>query len=504
MNSVKNSNKDTEATIASLQASLLEGENSVLGIIDERLARVEKWDGRGPKLKAMLAINSQARDIAAQQDAQRSSHTLSGALHGIPVVLKDNCNTSTMPTTAGSLALQGFMPARDSAVARRLTDAGAIILGKANLHEFALAGTTVSSLGGQTLNPYDLSRTPGGSSGGSGVAVAMDFCTVAIATDTVNSIRSPASATCLTGLRPSRGLISRAGLIPVTDTQDTVGPLARTVTDIACVMDVLVGYDPDDPVTAHCVGKTPSSYCDSLDPDALNGRRLGVLSSFQGHEKRHNEVNRAMAEAVDVMRRAGADVVMVDDPVLDADALLDQLDIQKWEFKWRLNNYLQAEPDAGVRSLADIIDSGRYHKPTLEAFLTQAETVTDRMQDLEYLRRLAGIDDLRDRLFGHMAAQKLDALIYPLQRCLVAPINGSGQPERNGILASLTGFPALNVPAGFSSPTADAPLGIPIGLDIMTRPFDEPLLLGLGYAFEQLTKFRRPPLVEGWPDTFGN
>jgi len=496
MNSVKNRNTATEASIASLHTSLLAGDLSGLDIIDRCLERVEKWDSRGPKLKAILAVNSQARDIAAQQDVQlAASQTLSGPLHGIPIMLKDNCNTSTMPTTAGSLALQAFTPARDSAVARRLTQAGAIILGKANLHEFALAGTTVSSLGGQTRNPYDLRRTPGGSSGGSGVAVAMDFCTVAIGTDTVNSIRSPASANCVTGLRPTRGLISRAGIIPVTHTQDTVGPMARTVADIARVMDVLAGYDPDDSVTAHCVGKTPSTYVDSLDPDAMRGRRLGILPTFQGSEERHEEVNHAMSEAVDVMRCAGAEVVIVDDPFLAADSLLNQLDIQKWEFRGCLNGYLQAEPDATVRSLADIIDSGRYHKSSLEAFLAQAETVTDRLQDLEYLRRLAAINDLRDRLFNHMAAQNLDAMIYPLQRCLVAPIEGSGQPERNGILAALTGFPALNVPAGFSKPTPQAPLGVPIGLDFLARPFDEPLLLGLGYAFEQLTGFRRPPIL---------
>lgn len=494
-----NNHDNAEDTIASLRQAMQDRRTSCVEIVDRCLARIALWDNRGPALRSLLAISPGARELAAQRDADLFGQgSPIGPLHGIPVVLKDNIGTRDMPTTAASKALEGFTPVADSWVARRLADAGAIILAKANLHEFALGGLTISSLGGQTRNPYDLSRTPGGSSGGAGVAVAMDFCTVALGTDTVNSIRSPASANGLVGLRPTRGLVGRAGILPVSETQDAVGPMARTVQDVACVMDVLAGYDPEDPITARAVGKIPSSYVDSLDRTALRGRRLGWLQDYQGHEPRHTEVNRAMADAMDVMRAAGAEVVPLNDPWLDADRLIHDYDVQKWEFKALLNQYLRCQPNAPVSNLQAIIDSGQFHQESLHDFLLKAEEVTDSHHDLDYLNRLAAQEQLRERLFVHMVNLNLDAIIYPLQKCLVVPIGSSGQSERNGILAALTGFPALNVPIGFSAPTSDAPLGVPIGMDIMARPFDESLLLGLGYAYEQMTQFRRPPRVQGW------
>lgn len=488
------------ADIESLQRDMLAGGLSSARLVDDCLARIERWDHQGPSLQALLAVDPRAREIAAARDAVLSETGAPiGPLHGIPVVLKDNIGVSGMPTTAASKSLEHFTPAGDSTVARRLIDAGAVVLAKANLHEFALGGLTVSSLGGQTRNPYDLTRTPGGSSGGSAVAVAMGFCSVALGTDTVNSIRSPASANGLVGLRPTRGLVSRAGALPVSETQDVVGPIARCVGDAARVMDVLAGYDPGDPLTARSVGKIPPSYVDALDATALRGRRLGLLQSFMGGEARHAEVNRAVAAAVDVMRGAGAEIVPVNDPQLDADRLLRDYDVQKWEFKALIERYLQSQPGAPVRSLDALIKGGLFHQETLRDFFVQAQGVDDALRDPEYLSRLAAHDALRDRLYGHMAAQELDALIYPLQRCLVVPIDSGGQAERNGILAALTGFPALDVPIGFSEPTAQAPLGVPIGLDILARPFDEPLLLGLGYAYEQLTRRRRPPSRANWP-----
>jgi Asp-tRNA(Asn)/Glu-tRNA(Gln) amidotransferase A subunit family amidase len=275
--------------------------------------------------------------------------------------------------------------------------------------------------------------------------------------------------------------------------------MARSVHDVALVLDVLAGYDPEDPVTARSSGKIPSTYLDCLTQTSLRGKRLGLLRYFQGIEEKHEEVNHAMANMSDVMRLAGANVIVVDDPYLEADALIRQYDVQKWEFKSLLNRYLGMEPNAPVHTLGDIIETGLFHKESLQDFFSQAEGITDREHDVEYLGRLAGLENLRDRLFKHMADQHLDALIYPLQKRMVVPIVCSGQVERNGILAGLTGFPALNVPDGFSPPTQQAPLGVPIGLDIMVRPFDEPLLLGLGYAYEQLTKFRQPPICTSWP-----
>ncbi|HLR14019.1 MAG TPA: amidase, partial [Burkholderiaceae bacterium] len=275
------------ADIAACHKAMEQGRLSALQLVDYMLQRIERWDRNGPCLRAMLTINPAARELARKKDRALADKGLTGPLHGIPVVVKDNANTRDMPTTAGSRSLEGLIPAQNSSAVQRLIDAGAIILGKSNLHEFAQGGMTVSSLGGQTLNPYDLSRTCGGSSGGSAVALAMDFCTVALGTDTVNSIRSPASAANLVGLRPTRGLISRAGWVPVAETQDVVGPMGRTVQDVALVLDALAGYDPADPVTAHSIGHMPVSYSGGLDHASLKGRRFGMPASLYGHEAVH-------------------------------------------------------------------------------------------------------------------------------------------------------------------------------------------------------------------------
>lgn len=490
-----------ETSIEALQRRLLAGDFSCVALLDCYLERIARWDKKGPMLHAVLALNPTARALAASLDAALAAEgQLSGPLHGVVVALKDNCNTTDMSTTGGSLSLQGTAPAHDCTVAQKLSEAGAIILAKTNLHEFALAGTTVSSLGGQTLNPYDLTRTPGGSSGGSGVATAMSFVTVSIGTDTVNSIRSPASANCLVGLRPTRGLISRAGIMPVSETQDTVGPLARTVSDVARVLEVIAGYDPNDPLTARSVGRIPSSYSAFLRHNALKGRRVGVLRSLLGNDARHQEVNVAMEHAMQTMRDGGAQVLEIDTPLLDADTLLRDGDVQKWEFKQLFEAYLRTLPQSKLRTLSDVLASGGYHQETLHEFLVMANGISDSGDDTEYLGRLAAHDRLRDHVLGLMAEHTLDALAYPMQKCLVVPIGAGGQVERNGILAALTGFPALNIPMGFSTPDANAPLGVPMGMDLLARPFDEPLLLGLGYAFEQRTHIRKPPLHTLWPN----
>lgn len=486
--------RSDEASIDDLQRRMHSGELTAADVVDRCLQRIERWDRAGPRLASVLALNPRARELAERCDAAMARGT-GGALCGIPVAIKDNCDTADMPTTGGCRALRDSQPAKDSAVVRRLRDAGAIILAKTNLHELALAGTTESSLGGQTLNPYDLTRTPGGSSGGSGVAVTMGFAAAAIGTDTVNSIRSPSSANAIVGLRPTRGLVSRAGVIPVSSTQDAVGPLARTVADVARLLDVLAGYDPDDPVTARCIGRVPDSYTAGLHEAALRGRRLGILRSLQGTATENREVNAAVEDALAALRDAGATVLPIEERCIDADDLIRDCDVQKWEFKRVFDAYLARTPGAPVRSLAGLIESGAY-LPALSGFYTAAAAVADPDHDLEYLRRLAAIGRLRDRVFGLMAEHGLDALVYPLQRCLVVPIGSGGQVQRNGILASLAGFPALTVPMGFSAPTATAPIGVPMGLDFMARPFQEPLLLALGYAFEQATRLRRPPELD--------
>ena len=483
-----------EASIASIHDAIQSKQTTCVEIVDRYLARVEAYDKKGPALDAVITVNPKAREIAAKQDEEFAKTGKLAPLACIPVAVKDNYNTTDLPTTGGNLLLKDTVPPQESAVTSRLRAAGAIILLKTNMHEFALSGTTVSSLGGQTKNPYDLTRTPGGSSGGTGAALAANFAAVGLGTDTVNSIRSPSSANSLVGFRTTKGLISRANVMPVSSTQDVVGPIARSVSDIAAMLDVLAGYDPADPVTARAVGHIPASYTDTLDPAGLKGARIGVLKSFVGKEPIHAEVTATFEKTVEAFKAAGATIVEVDDPFFDAGAFNRDYDVQKWEFKTLFNGYLASLGDhAPVKSLSDLIASGKYDKTTLDKFLTASDALENPGQEKEYLTRLSKLDGIRDRLLNHMAKDHLDAVIYPEQMRLVVPITETNQADRTGILAALTGFPAITVPMGFSKPDANAPIGVPIGLDMIGRPFTEPKLLKLAYAFEQATKVRRPP-----------
>ena len=398
-----------------------------------------------------------------------------------------------MPTAAASLALKGMQPTTDAFTVARLRQNGALILAKTNMHELALAGLTASSLGGQTRNPYELSRTPGGSSSGTGVALAANFATVGTGSDTVNSIRSPASANSLVGIRPTRGLISRAGVIPVSFTQDAAGPLARTVADVAVMLDVMAGYDPDDPVTALGISRIPATYTASLDRNGLRGARIGVLRTLFGTGPDHQEVNRVMADALEVLKKQGAILVDMDDAAFDTGKLNSDLDVQRYEYEFQLNGYLKAQPNPPVHSLAELIASGNYHKASLEKFLTSAESYENGLNEADYKDRRVKIEDLRVRLANLMAKNSVVALLYPHQKRLPVMISEMNQAERNGILASLAGFPAITVPAGFSTPTENAPIGVPVGIEFLGQPFDEPQLLRIAYGFEQATHARKPP-----------
>src|SRR5437867_12698195 len=286
-----------EATISAAYTAFAAGKITCVQLVRAYLNRIEAYDHRGPALNAIITINPKALEQAAEMDRLAPANKLTlRALHCIPIVLKDNYDTADMPTTGGSLTLAESVPPRDAFVVKKLREAGALILAKANLTELARGGTTVSSLGGQTRNPYDLTRTPGGSSGGTGAAIAASFAITGTGSDTGQSIRSPASAQSLVGLRPTRGLISRSGIIPYSTTQDEAGPITRTVEDAARMLDAMVGYDPDDPITAFGVPKIPKTYAAFLDRDGLRGARIGVLMDFFGRDAVHQEVN-AVTEA---------------------------------------------------------------------------------------------------------------------------------------------------------------------------------------------------------------
>jgi len=482
-----------EATVASIQQGLRDKSLTCHALVQAYLDRIAAYDHKGPSLNVILALNPNALAEADQRDADYARSGPVGPLHCIPLVLKDNYNTADLPTTGGSAALASAQPKADAFTVARLRKAGAIILGKSNMHEFALAGTTVSSLGGQTLNPYDLTRTPGGSSGGTGAAVAANLALAGTGSDTVNSIRSPASANALVGIRPTKGLLSRAGIMPVSETQDAAGPIARTVADAARLLEVMAGYDPDDPSTAWSIGNTPASYTPFLEEGSLRGVRIGLFKTMQGSRPEHQEVNAIIAAAVAAMQNEGAIVVEVDDPALSAAKLIAENDVQKYEFRTLINAYLASIPNAPAKSLADIIASGKFHKPSLESFLASAQTYQGGIEELDYHLRLLRNARTRDKLVSMLAEHRLDAVIYPLQQRLVVPTTELNQADRNGILASVTGFPAITVPAGFSKPTATAPLGVPIGMDILGRPWSEGRLIQIAHGFEQATHFRKPP-----------
>jgi amidase len=484
-----------EASIADIEQAIKTKQITCEALVSSYLDRINAYDQKGPALNAVITVNQAARELAARKDAEfKKTGKLSGPLHCIPVAVKDNYNTVDLPTTGGNELFKGVKPRTESTVTRKLREAGAIILMKTNMHEFALSGTTVSSLAGQTKNPYDLTRTPGGSSGGTGASVASNFAAVGVGSDTVNSIRSPASANSLVGFRTTKGMVSRAGVIPVSETQDVVGPITRSVADAAVMLDVIAGYDPGDAASARSVGKIPKSFTSYLDPKGLSGARIGVLKSFMGTKPEHEEVNTAMANAVSAFKKAGATVVEIDDAFFDTDTIIKDYDVQKGEFKTLFNDYLKTLGDATpVSNLSELIASGKFHKPSLEKFFIATNAFEAPYQEKEYLARLAKLDGLRDRLLGRMAEQKVDFVVYPHQKRLVVPIGELSQADRNGILAAMTGFPALTVPIGFSKPGPTAPIGVPIGMDILARPFDDATLIKIAYAFEQATKVRKPP-----------
>ncbi len=479
-----------ETTVAVVHAAMLAGAVTSRELVEAYLKRIDAYDKKGPSLRSIIAVNPKARDEADSLDRQLAeTGKIQGPLYGIPVMLKDNVNTFDMATTAGSVSLEGYIPDEDAFITKRLRNAGAIILAKTNLHEFAIWGETISSMLGQTVNPYDLTRTPGGSSGGTGAAIAANIGIIGIGTDTINSIRSPASACSLAGIRPTVGLVSRAGIVPYSLTQDTAGPICRTVEDCVRTLDVIAGYDRDDPETAWSVGRQPESYMPFLKRDGLQDKHIGILRSFFGKEEINEPVNDVMDDALAVFEKGGAVLIEVEDDI-DSDEMIRNASVHLDDLKTHLNGFLSGlREDAPVHSVEEILASGKYHPGIEDNMLTAMKLDVGTPEYNEKLIRQA---EMRTRIMNIMADRQLDALVYPHQQQLVCLV-GEGQKQRNGVLCSATGFPSIAVPAGFA-PAPDAPLGVPVGLEIIGRPFSEPVLIEIAYAFEQLSKYRKPPI----------
>lgn len=472
-----------EASIPALQDAMAAGRVTSVQLVDLYLARIEAYDRAGPALNSIIRLNPLARDQAAALDMERSAGTVRGPLHGIPVLMKDNYDMDWMPTTGSSLALAALQPADNAFQLERLLDAGAVIVGKTNLHELAAGITTISSLGGQTRNPYDPARNPGGSSGGTGAAVAASFAAVAWGSDTCGSIRIPASVHNLFGLRPTKGLSSIDGILPLSHSQDTGGPLARTVTDLAIALDATVGPDSADPATAILEGRDTPDFGAALDAAALDGARIGVLEAWVPEQGSAGSVTGVIRNALAEMETLGAIILDVEIP--DMDDLLSNTGLIDFEFKFDLMDYLASVPDAPVSSLEEILEAGLHHEALDGNFRRRNERDARDSPELDETleRRRALTAAVVDLLTRH----DLDALAYPTMRQETALI-GAAPTGATCFLSAHTGLPALTIPAGFTA------RGLPVGLELLGRSLDDARLVAFAFAYESAAPKRRPPL----------
>jgi amidase len=489
-----------EATIADINAAFDAGSLTSEQLVQMCLTRIRAYDKQGPFLRAMITVNPKAVEAARQLDAERKTKGRRSSLHGIPVILKDNIDTADMPTTAGSVMLEGSVPPDDAFLVKRLRDAGAIVLGKANLSEFA-SGRAQSSLGGQMKNPHDLTRTPLGSSGGSGISVAAAYAVIAVGTDTGGSIRNPSSATGIVGLKPTHGLISRDGIVPLALSFDTAGPMARNVHDVAVALSVMAAIDPRDTATRKSEGRIETDYTRFLKADALNGGRIGIARDFTGQDP---DVDWAVEAGVAAMRRTGATVVDVRLPKWLLDAKGEFYDaIRSPEFAVQITDYLKTLGPAYPKNIEQLIakatefnalrPDGAGPNPNRWTMMKR-EAGSGGLDDYRYTSvRDHALPMVRAIIEGILTSQKLDAIVYPTQPkrppLLTAPPDppggGAGSPVN---LANLTGFPDLIVPVGF---TGD---GLPVTLSFLGPAFSEARLIAIGYSFEQATHARRLPV----------
>jgi amidase len=485
-----------EITIDDVQKAFLSGQHSSRSLAEKYLARIQEIDKAGPMVNSVIELNPEALQIADALDQERKANGPRGPLHGIPVLIKDNIDTGDrMNTTAGSLALLGSRPANDAFVAAQLRNAGAVILGKTNLSEWANIRCSHSTSGwsgrgGLTRNPYALDRNPCGSSSGTGAAVSANLCVAGVGTETDGSVVCPSSANGLAGLKPTVGLVSRSGIVPISHSQDTAGPMARTVRDVAILLGVMAGADPQDAATADSRGKLPADYTRFLDPAGLKGARLGVVRKYFGF---NDAVDQLMDSLLGEMKRAGAEIVDPADIPTIGKFDESELTVLYYELKADLAAYL-ARRGSSVRSLKDVIEfnelnRGRempyfgqdiFLKSEQKGPLTSKEYL-DALALNHQLTRAEGIDFVMDKF-------KLDALVAPTggPAWITDLINGDHVAGGSSSAAAVAGYPNINVTAGYL-------WGLPVGISFFGRAWSEPTLLKIAYSFEQLTKARQKP-----------
>ena len=485
-----------EATIDDVHASLTSEQITCRELVQLYLDRIEAYDKNGPELNAVQYVNPRALQEAGELDAALESWGLVGPLHCIPVLLKDQVETRDMPTTYGSVLFEDFVPERDATIVIRMKQAGAIVLAKTNMGEYA--ARYVGSAFGLIRNAYDPNRNPSGSSGGTGTGITANFGMVGIGEDTGGSIRGPAAVSSLVGLRPTVPLVSRYGMMPANPANDTLGPMTRTVKDAAILLDVLAGYDPNDPLTAYSVGHVPASYTELLEKDGLKGARIGVIREPMDPKADpasddYKKVRAVIDKAIGDLKLLGAEVV--DHVIVPKIESIDETYVKNtFETEEATNNYLAEHPNAPFKTLREILLSGKVTPWRASGLMNVVGRSTD---EQGYLQVLLAKEGLRQSVLKVMADDELDALVYATfdhQPSAIAPdaLTNPDTEDAYGLgnnrrLSPLIAFPAVTVPAGF---TTDA---LPVGLEFLGRPFTEGLLLGLAYAYEQGTHRRKPP-----------
>ncbi|MBI4519338.1 MAG: glutamyl-tRNA amidotransferase [Gemmatimonadetes bacterium] len=491
----------SSATIADLNRAFEAGTLTSERLVQMYIARIEAYDHAGPALNSVITLNPKALETARALDAERRQRGPRSPLHGIPVVLKDNFDTFDLPTTGGSVLLKGSIPPDDAFTVKKLRDAGAIIFAKVNMSEFASAAT-MSSMIGPMRNPHDVARSPAGSSGGTGVAIAAWFAQLGLGTDTGGSIRGPSTSNGVVGLKPTHGLLSRDGIIPLALTFDTGGPLARHVYDVAVMLGVMTGVDPADEATRKSEGRFETDYTRYLNAGALRGARIGIARDFMGADA---DVDWVIESALETMRKAGATIVDVRYPAWLVSAKADWYQVvRQREFRAQIKDYLAMLAPGYPKTLAEMIERAkRISSPPADGgvpnpvrwTLFEQEEASGELTDYQYVTMLEhGLPLVRGIVEGVIRSQNLDAIVYPTSPSRPGLVGGGGGGGGAGVvsatnIANLTGFPDLIVPAGF---TGDR---LPVGISFFGPAFSEGKLLGFGYAFEQATRARRDPVL---------
>lgn len=483
-----------EATIDSVHAAFRDGSLTCRALVEAYLQQIERHDKQGAAINAIVQVNPNARNEAAALDRRFRESGLTGPLHCVPAIVKDNFETIGLQSAAGSLAFKGFVSPKDAFQVRRIKEAGAIVLAKSNMAEFAFSPyETVSSiLPGYTRNPYALNRVTAGSSGGTAAAISANFGLVGLGSDTGNSLRGPSSHTALATIRSTMGLTSRAGVVPLNLLADIAGPMTRTLPDAVKVLQVIAGYDPDDPATEAARGRAIPDYAASLRADGLKGARIGVLRQAYERDSLDGEITSVFEKALDDMRKAGATII---DPVrVDlSNARRDRGAGQCGGFKYDMNRYLAGLGAAAPRkNLDDIIESRQFH-PSVQQRLTSAQRGTEHGPgsaacDAETKYRGA----FRAAVDAVMTAEKLDAFVYPTWSNVPRLIGDLNTPagDNSQVFSPASGYPAINVPMGYTRGNI-----LPIGVTFFGRAWDEPTLIRLAFSYEQATKHRRGPAL---------